>query len=85
MTVEAGDLTGVTITARPPVAVAGDVGRERLEQCRRSTACKILLVDDGETNRKLISLFLTRSGATVETGRERRARLARRRAGTVRP
>ena len=27
---------------------------------------RILLVDDGETNRKLISLFLTRSGAAVE-------------------
>jgi CheY-like chemotaxis protein/HPt (histidine-containing phosphotransfer) domain-containing protein len=65
VTVEVGDLTGVTITARPPVAIAGDVssqspGSSSLE------GMKILLVDDGETNRKLISLFLTRSGAIVE-------------------
>ena len=64
-TVEAGDLTGVTITARPPVAVAGDVGRDATGSASLD-GLKILLVDDGETNRKLISLFLTRSGATVE-------------------
>ena len=65
VTVEAGDLTGVTITARPPVAVAGDVGRDAPGSASLD-GLKILLVDDGETNRKLISLFLTRSGATVE-------------------
>lgn len=64
-TVEAGDLTGVTVTARPPVAITGDVGRQAPSGALLENL-KILLVDDGETNRKLISLFLTRSGAAVE-------------------
>jgi len=65
VTVEAGDLTGVTITARPPVAIAGDVSSQAPGSVSLE-GMKILLVDDGETNRKLISLFLTRSGAIVE-------------------
>jgi signal transduction histidine kinase/CheY-like chemotaxis protein/HPt (histidine-containing phosphotransfer) domain-containing protein len=64
-TVDAGDLTGVTITARPPVAVSGDVGRQASHGASLE-GMQILLVDDGETNRKLIGLFLTRSGASVE-------------------
>jgi signal transduction histidine kinase/CheY-like chemotaxis protein/HPt (histidine-containing phosphotransfer) domain-containing protein len=63
--VDAGDVSRISVLARPPVAVAGDVG------CETSPGAKlagmhILLVDDGETNRKLIGLFLTRSGASVE-------------------
>ncbi len=65
VTVEVGDLTGVTITARPPVAIAGDVSSQAPGSASLE-GMTILLVDDGETNRKLISLFLTRSGAIVE-------------------
>jgi len=64
-TIATGDLAGVAISARPPVATSGDVGR----QTPTGTALEglnVLLVDDGETNRKLIGLFLSRSGATVE-------------------
>jgi CheY-like chemotaxis protein/HPt (histidine-containing phosphotransfer) domain-containing protein len=64
-TVQTGDLTGVAMSARPPVAATGDVHRPTSHGAALD-GLKILLVDDGETNRKLIGLFLTRSGATVE-------------------
>jgi signal transduction histidine kinase/DNA-binding response OmpR family regulator len=64
-TVEAGDLTGVTIAAGSPVAVAGDVVHPVADNASHE-GLSILLVDDSEINRKLIGLFLTRSGATVE-------------------
>jgi signal transduction histidine kinase/CheY-like chemotaxis protein/HPt (histidine-containing phosphotransfer) domain-containing protein len=64
-TVAAGDLTGVTITARPTIAATGDVSTQSSGKASLD-GMRILLVDDSETNRKLISLFLTRSGAMVE-------------------
>jgi signal transduction histidine kinase/CheY-like chemotaxis protein/HPt (histidine-containing phosphotransfer) domain-containing protein len=64
-TIETGDLTGVTITARPPVEAVGDVPQPTSTKITLE-GMRILLVDDGETNRKLIGLFLTRNGAQVE-------------------
>jgi len=63
--VTAGDLTGVTVNARPTVPATGDVGAQAPGKASLE-GMRILLVDDGETNRKLIGLFLTRSGAMVE-------------------
>ncbi|MGD9636258.1 MAG: response regulator, partial [Pirellulales bacterium] len=64
-TVETGDLSGVTISARPPAAISGDVVRQSADGASLD-GMQILLVDDGETNRKLIGLFLTRNGASIE-------------------
>jgi signal transduction histidine kinase/CheY-like chemotaxis protein/HPt (histidine-containing phosphotransfer) domain-containing protein len=64
-TIETGDLTGVTITARPPAETVGDVAQPTSTKITLE-GLRILLVDDGETNRKLIGLFLTRNGAQVE-------------------
>jgi signal transduction histidine kinase/CheY-like chemotaxis protein/HPt (histidine-containing phosphotransfer) domain-containing protein len=64
-TIDPGDLRGVAITKRPAAATIGDVKKPTTGKLNLD-GVRILLVDDGETNRKLISLFLTRSGATVE-------------------
>ena len=64
-TVATGDLIGVTIRDMPDTSTAGDARNEPL--CGpRLDGVKILIVDDTDTNRKLIGLFLTRCGATVE-------------------
>jgi PAS domain S-box-containing protein len=65
-TLPAGDLADVRVNERPPEQGRGDIvdtreGKENLDGLR------ILLVDDGETNRKLIQLFLARQGADVTT------------------
>jgi signal transduction histidine kinase/CheY-like chemotaxis protein/HPt (histidine-containing phosphotransfer) domain-containing protein len=67
VTIDAGDLRGVAITKRPAAVAIGDVKKPAVTGSKPSLdGVRILLVDDGETNRKLISLFLTRNGAAVE-------------------
>ncbi len=75
VTLETGCLDGVTLNKEPfcealrapPQGQADSAWRQALPPMR------ILLVDDGETNRELISLVLTQAGASVvcaENGRE---------------
>jgi CheY-like chemotaxis protein/HPt (histidine-containing phosphotransfer) domain-containing protein len=65
-TVGAGDLKGVPILEKPPERVVGDVTHQ--DTLNRSLkGLKILLVEDGDTNRKLLNVTLTRSGAEVGT------------------
>jgi PAS domain S-box-containing protein len=62
----AGDLSGVRISDRPPAEGHGDIVDSR-EGKANLDGIRVLLADDGETNRKLIDLFLTRQGAQVAT------------------
>ena len=72
-TVAIGALTGVAIHAGPP----SDAVRHepRVSTRHPLTLCNkhVLLVEDGTTNRKLISLILRRAGMTVATAENGRA------------
>jgi two-component system sensor histidine kinase/response regulator len=60
-----GDLRHVRMLQTPPDAATGDY-----VDCPASAnlqGLRILLADDGETNRKLIQVFLSRHGANVQT------------------
>src|SRR3954462_14561616 len=64
-TVATGDLASVTMLKTPSPATSGDV-RHVAEINTRIDGIRVLVVDDSETNRKLISKFLGRSGALSE-------------------
>jgi PAS domain S-box-containing protein len=66
VTVAAGNLGGVTILEKPPERIMGDVTHQDTVDTNLS-GLNILLVEDGDTNRKLIRVTLTRSGANVAT------------------
>jgi two-component system, sensor histidine kinase and response regulator len=72
-TIAVGSLEGVPMSHSP----ASDILRARPAAVRigRRTlpACRILLVEDGATNRKLITLVLEQAGATVATAENGRA------------
>jgi signal transduction histidine kinase/CheY-like chemotaxis protein/HPt (histidine-containing phosphotransfer) domain-containing protein len=65
-TLPTGDLAGVRLCEKPSVTAGGDVlgGRDRTPTL---TGIRVLLADDGDTNRKLLQLFLSRQGAQVVT------------------
>jgi CheY-like chemotaxis protein/HPt (histidine-containing phosphotransfer) domain-containing protein len=60
-----GDLRHVRMLETPPDATTGDyVDRPSSANLQ---GIRVLLADDGETNRKLIQVFLSRHGAEVQT------------------
>jgi signal transduction histidine kinase/CheY-like chemotaxis protein/HPt (histidine-containing phosphotransfer) domain-containing protein len=61
-----GDLEGVPMHLTLPTSPVGDVVDLRTKAANL-TGVRVLLADDGETNRKLMNLFLTREGAEVST------------------
>jgi PAS domain S-box-containing protein len=66
VTVAAGDLSDVKLLQEAPERIVGDVMQQDTLD-RNLSGLNILLVEDGDTNRKLIRVTLTRSGANVAT------------------
>jgi signal transduction histidine kinase/CheY-like chemotaxis protein/HPt (histidine-containing phosphotransfer) domain-containing protein len=65
-TVATGDLSTISIWEKPPQEIIGDlIQQETLSGSLGGV--RILLVEDGDTNRKLLRLALTRACATVVT------------------
>src|SRR5262245_14068473 len=65
-TIATGDLSDVQILETPPQQIVGDVTHQ--ESGSNSLAgLKILLAEDGDTNRKLLRITLARGGAKVTT------------------
>jgi signal transduction histidine kinase/DNA-binding NarL/FixJ family response regulator len=62
----AGSLQDVAMLDAPPVSPASDLVDSRSKAVSLD-GLRVLLADDGDTNRKLIHLFLTRQGAEVVT------------------
>ncbi|QDT76303.1 PAS domain-containing hybrid sensor histidine kinase/response regulator [Lacipirellula limnantheis] len=62
---EIGDLRHVRMFEAPPDAATGDYVDRPISANLQGV--RVLLADDGETNRKLIQVFLSRHGAEVQT------------------
>ena len=66
LTVKTGPLAEVVLLESPPTdALMGSLVDQPIETKLHS--CRILLVEDGEINRKLVRIMLERAGATVTT------------------
>jgi PAS domain S-box-containing protein len=66
VTVTTGDISGVKMLDKPPQISTGDI-RKLDTDAIRLDGVNILLVDDGDTNRRLIQILLSRHGANVVT------------------
>ncbi len=60
-----GDLSGVPLLEQPPQSGGADVIKATSPGPCNLESCRVLVVDDGSTNRKLITLMLERGGAKV--------------------
>ena len=67
--VETGPLEGVRMIGVDQLSKNGPAAEEHQEINGRLPPARILVVDDGDSNRKLITLVLSRAGATVESAR----------------
>ncbi|MGD9636259.1 MAG: ATP-binding protein [Pirellulales bacterium] len=65
-TIDPGDLYNVRMADMPAPPIAAEVPQEPSQRASLA-GLKILVVDDMETNRRLVSLFLSRAGAQVTT------------------
>ncbi len=75
--IDPGPLDGIPMLA-PADAITHQGTRTGLKETIRLNACTILVVDDGEANRQLASVYLERAGASVicaENGKEAIERL----------
>ncbi|QDV76086.1 hybrid sensor histidine kinase/response regulator [Botrimarina mediterranea] len=59
-----GPLSGVPIHETPPTEPVADIRETQVSSCDLSGA-RLLVVDDGDTNRRLLKLLLERCGAAV--------------------
>ena len=64
-TIATGPLEGVRILNAPASECVQSVEQKPQDSASQLTGARILVVEDGETNRKLISLLLRRAGANV--------------------
>ncbi len=66
-TIATGSLEGIRLLQQPASDILSTEHSGPIPACGRLNGQKILVVDDGDTNRKLIRLVLSRAGAEVVT------------------
>jgi PAS domain S-box-containing protein len=66
VTIDPGDLTGVPLIDAATARTATKTTSKQAATERKLPPMRILVADDGESNRKLLSVVLGRAGATVE-------------------
>jgi PAS domain S-box-containing protein len=75
LTIPTGSLDGVAMGQRSTADVIASPPKVKQRQCPVLPPCRILLVEDGVTNRKLITVLLERAGAMVRTAENGQAGL----------
>ena len=64
--IELGDLTGKQLLTEPEFAASSTRESKTSQKIMQLPACSILIVDDGQSNRRLLRLILERAGCNVE-------------------